>query len=210
MLQNPSVCRRATPCTPANFSEQIYCAVHHGAQPAEQLATAVGVPYKRFVNATNPNRAETVFAAAWLEPLLHATGDLSLLRYLADKMNCAVVPLPAAVSSGDEIYRRFLVLAQEVGQAAEVYTAADADGSISPDEADRFARECDDITNVVQMLKAAAREKSRSLSHPSSVHASGRGLPLSGCQAATGVDAKPAPARMSLPVSAPARKAVRS
>jgi len=220
MLQNPSDCRGGTPCTPSNFNEAIYCLVFHGPLSTEELSGRIGVPRKRLLNAANPNRQESVFAASWIEPIVEHTGDLSLLRYLAAKLNCAIVPLPTALGANDQGGQRVLDITRELGEAVTKYQRARADGRVDDVERDGIRSEIREA--VVELLRwdADVVAESRSLAHPApgtspaptspSVHTNGRDLVIPGCQPATRVDAKPAPARMNLSVSAPARKGARA
>jgi len=202
MLQNPSVCRGGTPCTPSSFDEAVYCAVFHSAVPAKAVADALGVKYGYLAGAVDPQRADAHVQARWLVPLMQATGNLAPLRYLAAALHCAVVELPAAAPAGEAIYERLADVVRELGEDSALIQRALVDGRVTDDEAAQVDREIAATIDALLALREAVRLRSRSLARPAAPSSAPNVLDA----ASPTPTAKPAPMRMSLP-SAPARAA---
>lgn len=191
MLQNPSVCRGGSPCTPSTFDEAIYCGVYHSPASAEAVADAVGVKVAYLRSALDPNCTSARVPARWLPAILQTTRSASILSYLATQLDCVVVPLPAMGETVDAGVRaKFLRVVEELGQDSAEIERVLADGEVTVDEAKRFRLEI--LDTVAALLEVAAAVDARIQN-------------ASVAAAAPAATSKPAPARMSLP--APARLA---
>lgn len=205
MLQNPSVCRGGTPCTPANLQESLYCCVHHSDVTSEAIAQVLGIKRAYLLAAADPNRGDTHFQSHWLLPLMEVTRNLSPVRFITTALNCALVTLPSPTGPGDAaIYERVADVVRELGEDTATIQRVLSDGEVTTDEVAHVKREIADTIEALLNLQVAVETRSKSLAHPV-VSAPRVEVP----HVSPG-HVKPAPARMDLPLSAPARKAARA
>lgn len=191
MLQNPSVCRGGTPCTPASFEEALYCCVFHSELSAKAIADAIGIKYSYLTAAADPHRADTHIQSRWLPVLMHVTGNVAPLRYLAASLGCALVQLPSSVERGDAIYERLADVVRELGEDTAAIQHVLSDGHVTAEEVAHVDREVGDTIEALLTLRAAVRARASSLASPAPTVS------------------KPAAARMALP-QIPGRKAARA
>ena len=185
MLQNPSVCRSGTPCTPSTFEEAIYCGVYHSSVSAEAVADACDVKVSYLRSALDPHCASARVPAKWLPAILRTTRSAAIVNYLAAELGGLYVALPPAGESTDAVRAQFLCAAKEFGQAAAEVEQALVDGVVTVEELARVRLEMLDA--IAAELRVVAALEAR----------------LDQAVSAAPPTAKPAPARTSLPAPAP-------
>lgn len=133
-----------------------------GGQKVAAAATRVEQGMISDYCSTTEAHAATHVPADVLLDLSAASGDVRVLRYLAEQVNCLLVPLPsgAAGEIGDRMGRS----AKEFGDVLVRISEAMADGVMTPAEADGALRE---ILEAMLQLSAlaeavkAARDRER-------------------------------------------------
>lgn len=147
-------CRLSPRCVPRTLGQALECAIKHGPTPMKAIADAIDVQYHYLKSAADPHRDDTQFQLRLLVPLLRATGDLSLLRFLAAEVGCAVVELPSCLPSDDEVFRQLALVVQELGEGSAETQRAFADGRVTPAEAAAAHRQIDDLIEAALRWKA--------------------------------------------------------
>jgi hypothetical protein len=101
------------------------------------LTRKAGVPYSTIWNQVNRQHG---ILAAFIPPIVSASGDPSLLAMLADECGYMVAPKPRFLRTRREIRRQGMGLAIAVGRALEVIDQALTDGLINSAESDKVHR----------------------------------------------------------------------
>lgn len=109
-----------------------------------------------YANTTNPAKAEHFMPIDVMLDLMRASGDTSLLKHIADQVDCLLVPLPKGAAGG--------MLADRTGRSAKEFGdvmvrigEALRDGQISEAEAVQIAAEIREVLLELSALAEAVK-----------------------------------------------------
>lgn len=159
MTNGRKSCRSGHPCEPRSLGEAIYCSTFHSEAEARTIAERMGVRYSYLADAANPDRDGQQFQARLLVPLMHATGNLAPLAWLARAMGGVFVRTPDVAVEHDDVRRAFLAATREIGEDAGDIERALADGVITGEEARQLEVQIDETIAELVSLKATIRKK---------------------------------------------------
>lgn len=107
--------------------------------------------------STNPRHAETFMPVDVLLDLIKASGNNSLLKYLADQSGCLLVPLPQGGMG--EVEKRTARTAEEFGQVIAGVMSALSDQVITRSEGETILRDLRELMLEAAGLAEAVRAK---------------------------------------------------
>lgn len=154
-------CQHGRRCEPRTIGEAIYCCALHSRKDSASIAEEIGVRRGYLLDAANPDRDEVQFQARLLVPLMAATGNLEPLRYMAREMNCALAELPKVAQDHGEIRPKFLLVVSQIGECATAIEHGLADGSVTPEDAQRIGKELDDAIEALIAVKGLTQARQR-------------------------------------------------
>lgn len=103
-----------------SFQTKLYKAVHGGKLSVEQIADAIGIGPSTLYRAVNEGD-ELKFDVRWLEPLMRATGDTTVLDHLCERFGSVRCKLPRVrrfkahqPETFNQIQKRFAAVMAEV------------------------------------------------------------------------------------------------
>lgn len=147
---------------PRVFAAEVYAALKattaqfvtaaFGHQKVAAAATRVEQQAISNYGSTHPDNAEKFMPADVLLDLARTSGNVSLLRFMAEQVGCLLVQLPQGVA-GDSITTRSGRTAKEFGEVMSGVLAAVADGTITEAEARPILQ---DIHELMLELSALA------------------------------------------------------
>lgn len=140
----------------------LHAALEESGREPKAVADEMGVRRSYLYDALNEAEPQR-FPADLLVSFMKATGSRRPLCWLAQQMDCAVVALPTAGSTTDEIHNRFMRVVEELGQDSAVIQRALVDGEISTSESQAITAELrgtiDALLEVIATVEAKASQK---------------------------------------------------
>lgn len=121
------------------LAEAIYRVVHEGRRgvPAKVLADRCGLRHTYLLDAANPDRDEVQFQARWIVPLTLASGDDSIIEYLAHAVGGVFYRLTETGALDAHTAKSL----QEFGDYLHTVAMAGSDRRYTVDEAEACERE---------------------------------------------------------------------
>lgn len=132
---------------------------------ADELGESVSTIY-RWGDANQPDCYPPLMKVV---PHARATGNLALIRFLASRVNCVLIPLRDLHDvTGDarqlSLYQSsMLSIVKEIGEVVAAMEASLKDGRLSEREARRCRKECDDVIDRAVLLREQLRCAEESL-----------------------------------------------
>jgi hypothetical protein len=150
---------------PAQFSshatlrEALYDVVHHSRIPAKVQAEELGIAYSYLCNAANPNLDGNGFdyQLRLLIPHTRLTDNYASLDYIERALGRVGIAVcepfqPGSSPRVEELAAGLLLIAKEMGQAAEAVHRSVKDGRLTEEEARRCQKELWDLIQQATCL----------------------------------------------------------
>lgn len=131
--------------------------------PMKAVAADLGVRYSYLADALNDSEPQR-FPADLLVPFMRATASLAPLRWIAAQLSCAIVPFPVVTPATEAVYAAFAAMVTEVGQDGDLIRRVLADGAVTPQECDQAVEELGRTIAAAVAVEAAlvdARDRAR-------------------------------------------------
>lgn len=140
----------------ASQKRALHTTIHESTQSTAKIAADAGISYPFLCNAANVSLREQL-PFMRLPLVLESCDDLTLVRFLADRQNAAVVRLPKVGAAGD--VKRASATMREFAEFMDAGAAAVEDDVVSPEEFARVEREAQEAVNAILELVAHYRAR---------------------------------------------------
>jgi len=137
--------------------------VHHSAIPVKAQADDLGENASSIYRWADANQPECFPPLTKVVPHARATGNLALIRFLAARVNCILVPLRDLHEVGGDprqislFQKGMLTIMKELGELVAAMEHDLKDGNLSEREARRCRKECDDVIDCAVLLREQLR-----------------------------------------------------
>lgn len=137
--------------------------------PVKAQADELGETISTVYRWADVNQPECYPPLTKVVPLARATGNVALIRFLAARVNCVLVPLrelhDVTVEAGQlSLFQTSLLsIVKEVGEMVSALERSMKDGKLSEREARRCRKECDDTLDRLVLLREQLRRAEEAL-----------------------------------------------
>lgn len=156
MTTGRKACAHGDHCQPRTFGEVLYHQVHHTGADTTIIAERLSVRRGYLCDSCNPDREEVQFQARLLVPLMVATGDISVLEWMAAQVGC-VVTRAIDVAAPSDPNRELLDIIDRLGLLAAADRDALADGVRDPQEIEQLRTRAHAVAQEVAHYVAALK-----------------------------------------------------
>lgn len=126
----------------------------------DQIAERMGESPARLRKSLSAYDDAHPLNAAKVVPLTHATRNAALIRYFCEATGHIAVPLPKVNDANhQDVVRQSELLIKEFGEALAKAGAAVADGHVSRQDAEEFAKEAGDVVTAILQFKELMNRK---------------------------------------------------
>lgn len=156
MTTTPKRCRSGERCQPATLKEALDCLGHHGALTVKELAERLGhITESTLGKQLSLYDEDNYPTLRQVVPLTLASRSDAVIDYLARAVGGVFFRPPVGGEDEAQLGRTV----REFGEMLQCHGATLADGRVTADEAERFAREADDVIAAVAGLKGRVRAR---------------------------------------------------
>jgi len=139
----------------------LYKTIHRNEKPLKAVAEEIGMAESYLSRSALPDTEDSDtgsgcrFPLKKLIPLIHATGDFSVLDFIEQSLGRVAISLPRASKDLPDICRLTMQTVKEFGQLISEIEEGVADGKISKKEQSRIRKEGHEaIQAIMNLIKA--------------------------------------------------------
>jgi hypothetical protein len=145
-----------------SLTQLIHDMVLEGMKPAKVVAEEIGKPYTTLLREINPYDSGAKVGADLLLPLMHATGSMEPLEYLANNLGYVLVPMKRNARASTNTMGMAMNLLQEFGEFAKTLKTAMENGDVHGRELEEVQKAgynaATATINLIESLRAVSED----------------------------------------------------